>query len=52
MNDATESIRRQRVAEINLEPGSREALEAKNTGKSGPPMKCRLSSVRWASWPR
>ena len=30
MNDATESIRRQRVAEINLEPGSREALEAKH----------------------
>ena len=29
MNDATESIRRQRLAEINVEPGSREALEAK-----------------------
>lgn len=28
MSDATETIRRQRVAEINAEPGSREALEA------------------------
>ena len=28
MNDATESIRRERVAEINLESDSREALEA------------------------
>ena len=28
MNDPTESIRRERVAEINLEPGSREVLEA------------------------
>jgi len=28
MNDATESIRRERVAEINLEQDSREALEA------------------------
>lgn len=28
MSDPTEAIRRQRVAEINLEPGSREALEA------------------------
>lgn len=28
MSDATESYRRQRVAEINAEPGSREALEA------------------------
>ena len=28
MTDPTESIRRQRVAEINAEPGSREALEA------------------------
>ena len=27
MNDPTESIRRQRLAEINAEPGSREALE-------------------------
>lgn len=30
MNDPTESIRRQRVAEINAEPGSREALEAEH----------------------
>lgn len=30
MNDPTESIRRQMVAEINAEPGSREALEAKH----------------------
>ena len=30
MNDSTESIRRERVAEINLEPDSREALEAKH----------------------
>jgi hypothetical protein len=30
MNDQTESIRRQRLAEINAEPGSREALEAQN----------------------
>ena len=30
MNDATEFIRRERVAEINLEPGSREALEAQH----------------------
>ena len=28
MSDPTESIRRQRLAEINLVPGSREALEA------------------------
>lgn len=28
MNDPTETIRRQRLAEINLVPGSREALEA------------------------
>lgn len=28
MNDPTESIRRQRLAEINAEPGSREALES------------------------
>ena len=28
MNDPTETIRRQRVAEINSEPGSRAALEA------------------------
>lgn len=28
MSDPTEFIRRQRVAEINAEPGSREALEA------------------------
>jgi hypothetical protein len=28
MSDPTEAIRRQRVAEINAEPGSREALEA------------------------
>lgn len=27
MSDPTEAIRRQRVAEINAEPGSREALE-------------------------
>jgi hypothetical protein len=29
MSDPTESARRERVAEINLEPGSREALETK-----------------------
>lgn len=29
MSDPTESIRRQRVAEINAEPGSRAPLEAK-----------------------
>ena len=28
MNDPTESIRRERLAEINDEPGSREALES------------------------
>jgi len=28
MNDPTEAIRRERLAEINVEPGSREALEA------------------------
>jgi hypothetical protein len=28
MSDVTEPIRRQRLAEINAEPGSREALEA------------------------
>ena len=28
MPDPTETIRRQRLAEINVEPGSREALEA------------------------
>jgi hypothetical protein len=28
MNDPTETIRRQRIAEINAEPGSRAALEA------------------------
>ena len=30
MTDPTESIRRQMVADINAEPGSREALEAKH----------------------
>jgi hypothetical protein len=30
MTDATEAIRRQMVAEINAEPGSHEALEAKH----------------------
>ena len=30
MNDPTETIRRQRVTEINLQPGSREALEAQH----------------------
>lgn len=30
MTDATESIRREMVAEINAEPGSREYLEAKH----------------------
>ena len=30
MNDPTESIRREMVAEINAEPGSRAALEAKH----------------------
>lgn len=29
MNDPTETIRRERVAEINAEPGSRAALEAR-----------------------
>ena len=28
MNDPTEAIRRERLAEINAEPGSRQALEA------------------------
>ena len=30
MNDPTENIRRKEVAEINAQPGSREALEAKH----------------------
>jgi hypothetical protein len=30
MHDPTEAIRRQRLAEINAEPGSREALEAEH----------------------
>ena len=30
MHDPTETIRRQEVAEINAEPGSREALEAQH----------------------
>lgn len=30
MNDPTETIRRQRVMEINFQPGSREALEAQH----------------------
>lgn len=30
MNDPTEPIRRQRLAEINATPGSREALETEN----------------------
>lgn len=30
MSDPTETIRRQQVAEINADPGSREALEAKH----------------------
>jgi len=39
-NDPTEPIRRQRLAEINAEPGSREALEAQygqvwDTGELG-----------------
>jgi hypothetical protein len=29
MSDPTESLRRERLKEINVEPGSREALEAK-----------------------
>lgn len=29
MNDPTETIRRERLAEINVEPGSREDLEAR-----------------------
>jgi hypothetical protein len=30
MTDPTEAVRRQRIAEINLVPGSREALEAEH----------------------
>ena len=30
MSDTTEAVRRQRLAEINLAPGSREALEAEH----------------------
>ncbi len=30
MNDETEAIRRQQLAEINAQPGSREALEAEH----------------------
>jgi hypothetical protein len=30
MNDPTESIRRERLAEINAEPGSRKALESQH----------------------
>ena len=30
MTDSTETIRRQQVAEINIEPGSREDLESKH----------------------
>ena len=30
MNDETESLRRQQLAEINAKPGSREALEAEH----------------------
>jgi hypothetical protein len=30
MSDSTETIRRQRLAEINAEPGSREALQAEH----------------------
>lgn len=30
MSDETETLRRQRLAEINAEPGSREALEAQH----------------------
>jgi hypothetical protein len=30
MNDPTEAIRRERLAEINAEPGSRKALEAQH----------------------
>lgn len=30
MSDPTETVRRQRVMEINLQPGSREALEAQH----------------------
>ena len=30
MHDPTESVRRQRLVEINAEPGSREALEAQH----------------------
>ena len=35
MNDVTEPARRQRLAEINFEPSSREALEAKHGQVSG-----------------
>ena len=34
MDDPTEDIRRQRLVEINAEPGSREALKP-NTARSG-----------------
>ena len=34
MNDPTETIRRERLAEINAEPGCRQALEAEH-GQDG-----------------
>ena len=33
MSDPTEPLRRKRLAEINAEPGSREALEAQYDGQ-------------------
>ena len=49
MTDETEPIRRQRLAEINAEPGSREALEA-STARCGTLAKSPKTSRCWASW--
>jgi hypothetical protein len=48
MNDPTESIRREMVAEINAEPGSRAALEA-STAKFGTRLNSSGISRRWGS---
>ena len=48
MSDPTEAIRRQRLVEINVDPGSWEALEAKRTKVDTHARTARTG--RWASW--
>ena len=50
MSDPTESLRRERLAEINAEPGSREAWKP-SAGKSGTPPNFVRTSMCLASLP-